>query len=218
MGVVGIIAILYGVRQVAQGLHLFNSTSSSAKPASTAPSKSHAETIQEIEKTLASLQQSRSPASVAPSAPAPLADDLEADFTQGCYIQYPKGWEKKENSPVSVMFIAPKSSGLSANMIVTSEPFAGTLRQYVDATISAVKASSPAVRVVSDVAFTSSLETKGYKVTIRNKIKDVEFAQALYFFDNKTGTKIVITSSASSAQAAKLDPLFDRCVAQSVLY
>lgn len=211
MALVGLIAILYGARQVAQGLHLFSKTSSSAKPSLTAPAKSHEETLQEIEKTLVSLQQSAAPAAT-PKDPAAVAGDLEGAATQGCIIQYPKGWERKENSPVSTMFIAPKSSGLSANMILTSDQFAGTLRQYVDATMTAVKSSSPALRVVSDAPF-ASVFVNGYKMTVRNKIKDVEFGQTLYFFDGKPGTKVVITTSALSAQAAKLDLLFDRCLA-----
>jgi hypothetical protein len=70
---------------------------------------------------------------------------------------------------------------------------------------------------MSDAAFPSARTTPGaYKVALQNKFKDVDFAQNIYFFDGAPGTKVAITSSAPNAQAAMLDPLFDRCAAKVV--
>ena len=198
MGVVGLVAVLYGARQIASGLHLFSSKSNS-----------NARLPAVIENEMTPLANSQSVSAT------PAADIfLDGADVQGCYLRVPKGWEKKDTAGVSTIFSAPKSSGLSANLIVTTEPFAGSLRQYVDATITAVKASSPGVRQVSDEGFRSHLMAAGgYKVKLSNKIKDVEFVQAIYFFDGKPGTKVAITTSVAAAQASQLDSVFDRCVA-----
>jgi len=195
-GVVGVIAILYGARQVAHGLHLFSSTSTSTaqKP------------------PIISNEMTRLADSARATTIQATPYSVQMHLVQGCYLFLPDGWEKKENSPTSTMFTAPKSSGLSANVIVTSEPFAGTLRQYVDATISGVKASSPAARLVSDVTFSALLKNPGYRVGFRNKIKDMEFSQVIYFFDADPGTKIAITTSVPNAQAPQLERLFDEYV------
>jgi hypothetical protein len=79
-----------------------------------------------------------------------------------------------------------------------------------------VKASSPAVRQVSDATFSAILTNPGYRVGFRNKIKDLEFSQVIYFFDADPGTKLAITTSAPNAQAPQLEPLFDDSVGKLV--
>ncbi|MEY2506528.1 MAG: hypothetical protein QOH01_857 [Verrucomicrobiota bacterium] len=200
LGVAGIVAIGLGAWQIANGLHLFSSKH-------TSPSRQDPVISNEMTQLADSLR-----STPIPSTP----DTVRMQLVQGFYLFIPKDWEKKESSPTSTMFIAPKSSGLSANVIITSDPFAGTLRQYVDATISAVKASSPAVRQVSDATFSAILTNPGYRVGFRNKIKDLEFSQVIYFFDADPGTKLAITTSAPNAQAPQLEPLFDDSVGKLV--
>ncbi|MEY2574061.1 MAG: hypothetical protein QOJ87_2274 [Verrucomicrobiota bacterium] len=200
LGVAGIVAIGLGAWQIANGLHLFSSKQ-------TSPSRQDPVISNEMTQLADSLR-----STPIPSTP----DTVRMQLVQGFYLFIPKDWEKKESSPTSTMFIAPKSSGLSANVIITSDPFAGTLRQYVDATISAVKASSPAVRQVSDATFSAILTNPGYRVGFRNKIKDLEFSQVIYFFDADPGTKLAITTSAPNAQAPQLEPLFDDSVGKLV--
>ena len=143
---------------------------------------------------------------------------MNAWVSKSCYLRVPKGWDEKDLGAGGTMFSAPKSGGISANLIVISEPFAGSLRQYADATLSSVKAASPGAQKVSDTAFATNSGGRGYKVGLRNKIKGIDLAQTIYFFDGKYGKKTTITTSAAAAQARELEPLFDQGVKAAVLY
>ncbi|MEY2519842.1 MAG: hypothetical protein QOF24_1601 [Verrucomicrobiota bacterium] len=212
MGVVGVIAILYGARQVANGLHLFSSKSSS-----TSTSREPAPVKNEISNEMTQLRDSVLPAaspvtaSKDPATSRYIKDESQGAFLADCAVWVPKGWEKTDPGGGGTMYSAPKSSGLSANLIVTSQPFAGSLREYANATITAVKASSPSAREVSDEEVTNFMRKRGYKVLFQNKNQGRDITQALYFFGEDDGPKVVMTTTAVAAQAAQLAPLFDQC-------
>ena len=113
--VVAVIAIILGVIQIMRGLHLI-----SYKPAAKPP---------QVQVTKEKNQA--------------LGERIYL-ANYGCSLQVPKGWEKKDAAGGGIMFRAPKSSGSSANLIINSEPNAGSLPQYADATIALVKANTPA--------------------------------------------------------------------------
>ena len=116
----------------------------------------------------------------------------------GCSIRPPKGWERKDVGGGGTMFSAPSSSGSPANIIITSEPYAGSLSQYQDATIKAVKAVDPAAKMTYDIRgnTTASFCYGCGIVTFQRKIKDLDIEQNLYLFDGLAGQKIVMTTSA----------------------
>ena len=94
------------------------------------------------------------------------------------------------------MFSAPSSSGSQANLIITSEPYAGSLWEYKEATIKAVKTVDPSAKMIDDSFFSSDSRAHGHQVTFRRKIRDVDIEQNLYFLDGLTGKKIVMTTTA----------------------
>ena len=131
----------------------------------------------------------------------------------GCSLRPPKSWERKDAGGGGTMFSAPSSSGSPANIIITTEPYAGSLSQYQDATIKAVKAVDPTAQMTFDIR--GNITFASYVcgiVTFRRKIKDLDIEQNLYFFDGLAGQKIVITTSTSAAQAQELKPRIDKSV------
>lgn len=130
----------------------------------------------------------------------------------GCSLRVPRGWTEKQTPQGGTMFVAPKESGYSANLQVFSEPFAHTLREYVDANISAVKGAAPGAKFVSDAPFTADSGSPAFKTTFSNKVEELDLAQAMYFFDGPAGRKILVTTTAQAKHGAELEPLFDACV------
>jgi hypothetical protein len=123
----------------------------------------------------------------------------------------PQGWEvKPPEPPVLTKIVAPKESGYASSMIVTSETFEGSLRQYADDNIKSLQAAGPdANKVVNDSAFTTDARVSAYKVQLRNKVKDIDLTQTMYFFEGPSNRKVIVTWTASVQQAAELASLFD---------
>ena len=147
----------------------------------------------------------------APTRPQEVGEKV-AVAAHGCSLRVPRGWTEKQTEQGGTMFVAPKESGYSANLQVFSEPSAQTLREYVDANISAVKGAAPDAKFVSDAPFAADSGSPGFKTAFSNKFKDLEVAQAMYFFDGPAGRKILITTTAPAIHGAELEPLFDACV------
>jgi hypothetical protein len=129
-----------------------------------------------------------------------------------CALRVPKGWREKAAPSGGTMFVSPKESGHSANLIVMSEAFAGSLREYADANIAGVKTVSPAATFNRDEAFASDSGAPSFRASFANKMEDLEVAQAMYFFDGPPGRKIVVTTTVPAADAAALQPLLDSCL------
>jgi hypothetical protein len=122
----------------------------------------------------------------------------------------PRGWEvKPAQPPMLIKIVAPKESGYVSSMIVTSEPFEGSLRQYVDANIKSLRATGPDAKIVTDSEFTTDAKASAYKVQLSNKMKDLELAQTMYFFDGPSSRKIIVTCTATAKQGPELASLFD---------
>ncbi len=110
------------------------------------------------------------------------------------------------------MFVAPKSSGYTANIVTSVEPFDGTLRAYADANLKAVQATFPDAKVLSDTEFSTDAKTTGYKLKFQNKIKEADLIQTMYFFEGQPGRKVVVTCTAPLKVGPELDSLFDSCM------
>ena len=130
-----------------------------------------------------------------------------------CSLRVPRGWEQTPmEGGNGVKFVAPKASGYTANFNVLSDPFAGSLDEYAEATISAVKAAVPAAVLGAKVPFGTDSGVASLKLPLRQKVKDVEVAQILYLFEGQNGRKMVLTSSTTATQLADMEKLFDACM------
>ena len=125
----------------------------------------------------------------------------------------PEGWQNKPGpQPGVTMIVAPQASGLSSNMVTTVESFAGSLTDYVEANEKALQTSVPDAKLLSDAKFITNGKMTGYKVKLQNKIKDIDLAQTMYFFEDANRRKIIVTCTAPAKFGADLDPLFDECM------
>jgi hypothetical protein len=147
------------------------------------------------------------------SSPATQPQKLGETYAsaEGGYThRIPQGWQvKPAQSPILIKIVAPKESGYVSNMIATSEPFEGSLRQYVDANIKSLRATGPDAKIVNDSEFTTDAKASAYKVQLSNKMKDLELAQTMYFFDGPSSRKVIVTCTASAKQGPELASLFD---------
>jgi hypothetical protein len=130
----------------------------------------------------------------------------------GCSVPIPTGWERK-SIPEGTMFLAPKATGLAANLIVTSEETHLALRPFADlVTAQSLKSLTDAkaeAKVVSDVSFAAG-NGPAIKVTVKIKDEGLEMVQTKYFFEAK-GRKITINATALAAENGVLVPVFDAC-------
>jgi ABC-type sugar transport system substrate-binding protein len=150
------------------------------------------------------------------SASAPAPQKIGETFTSaenGYSHRIPQGWESKPPPPSKVaMIVAPKSSGLSSNLVTTIEPYDGTLRAYVDdANIQPLKKKAVKAKVIR-TDFTTDSKVSAYKVKLQSKSNNVDLAQTMYFFEGPGNKKIVITWTAPAQFQAGLEPLFDACM------
>ncbi len=147
------------------------------------------------------------------STPAPQKiGDTFTSAEHGYSHRIPLGWERKPAPPSkAVMIAAPKSSGLSSDMVTTVEPYDGMLDAYVDANIQPLKKSAVKGKVVRR-EFTTDSKTSAYKVKLQNKVQGADVAQTMYFFQGPGDKKIVVTCTAPVAFQAQLEPLFDGCM------
>lgn len=129
-----------------------------------------------------------------------------------CSLRVPKGWGQEPSGNGGTMLSAPKTSGHAANLSIAGEPFAGTVREYADVTIKAVKEAMKDAKVTADAPFTTDAGLPAIKVTFLNQFQGKEITQALYFYDVGAGQKLVATASMPAQDAGELMALFDGCL------
>ena len=132
--------------------------------------------------------------------------------SHSCLLRVPTGWEQKPSPGGGVMFVAPKTSGYSANFIILSQPWAKSLNDYADGNIAGVKSAVPSAEMGVKAPFTLDSAAESVKVSLKSKNNALELGQSMYFFEGRPGQKIVITSTAPLNQHAELEPLFDSCM------
>ena len=147
------------------------------------------------------------------SAPPQKLGETYTSTEKGYSHRIPQGWENKPGpQPGMTMIVAPKESGVSSNMVTTVETFAGSISDYVDANKRALQTSFPDAKVLNDSAFVTDAKATGHKVKLQNKVKDIDLAQTMYFFEGADGRKIIVTCTAPAKFAGDLDSLFDDCM------
>jgi hypothetical protein len=110
------------------------------------------------------------------------------------------------------MFVSPASTQLASNMVTTIEPYEGTLADYIAANKQAVTSAAPDAKFLSDTEFATDAKVSAHKVKLQNKMKDIDLAQTMYFFDAPNGKKIIVTCTSPAKYAADLEGLFDDCM------
>jgi hypothetical protein len=147
------------------------------------------------------------------SPPAQKMGETYTSTENGYSHRVPQGWENKPGpQPGVTMIVAPKESGLSSNMVTTVETFAGSLSDYVDANKRALQSNMPDAKVLTDAEFATDAKATGHKVKLQNKVKELDLAQTMYFFEGADGRKVIVTCTAPAKYAADLDSLFDDCM------
>jgi hypothetical protein len=147
------------------------------------------------------------------STPAPQKiGDTFTSAEHGYSHRIPLGWETKPPPPSkAAMIAAPKSSGVSSDMVTTVQPYDGILLAYVDANTQSLRKSAAKGKVVR-AEFATDSKTPAYKVKLQNKLKDADVGQTIYFFQGPGDKKIIVTCTAPVELQAQLEPLFDACM------
>ena len=147
------------------------------------------------------------------SAPSQKLGETYTSTENNYSHRIPEGWQSKPGPrPGVTMIVAPKETGLSSNMVTTVESFPGTLTDYVDANKKALQTNLPDAKILSDVDFVTDAKTTGHKVKVQNKVKDLDLAQTMYFFDGTDGRKVIVTCTAPAEFGPDLDSVFDGCM------
>ncbi len=131
-----------------------------------------------------------------------------------CALRLPKDWEKRPAAQGGVMFIAPKSQGGAANLVINSDAFAGNVDAYAEENLTEVKKVAPSLEMrdahPQPFAIDSGATTLRWR--FRNNFQGVAAAQAMYFTEGAGGKKIVVTVTAPAAQDEEYGALFDACL------
>ncbi|MGI8889742.1 MAG: DcrB-related protein [Chthoniobacterales bacterium] len=171
-GLIGLIVIFFGVKQMSRGVH--EMTGASSPPP------------QELGETYTSMQ-------------------------NGYSFRIPKGWETKSGSQPGMMMIsAPKDSGLASNMVTTSDPFKGSLTDYIEANKEALRKDVPTAKIVNDTAYATEAKVTAHKVKLQNKVNEMDLVQTMYFFEGPEGRKVIVTCTTPAKFDGQLESLFDQ--------
>ena len=135
------------------------------------------------------------------------------DTAHGCSYLPPKGWEKKSAANGMTKF----ASEDGPNVSVLSQPFPGALREFADANITGVKNAFPEAEVLTDDSFATAQGPAALRIKFKNKYKNIELVQIMYFFEGKEGQKILMTASMASNAADANEPAFDACASSLTL-
>lgn len=133
--------------------------------------------------------------------------------TLGFSYTVPKSWNVSTDTSISKYPLArgPVSDNFTANFNAVDEDYTGTIDQYVEANMVTLRKSFKNLTVVAQGKFTTASGLDGRRVvTEHNTFQSRYLRQTFYFFKSPFGRKwVVLTSSTTKPQGAKLQPLFD---------
>ncbi|RBP44307.1 hypothetical protein DES53_104126 [Roseimicrobium gellanilyticum] len=135
----------------------------------------------------------------------------------GCSLHLPDGWVQKPEQRNAVLFEFPRGAKDRGSMIIDSEAFDGTLKEFTDGHVKNMIHANPEMQIVSEGPFKTDGGIEAQKVTMRNRIGSVYLAQGMYFFEGPPGRKIKATYAASVA-GDDLEPIFDACLKTLLLH
>lgn len=135
----------------------------------------------------------------------------------GCSLHLPDGWVEKEEQRDAVLFEFPRGARDRGSMIIDSEDFPGSLKEFTEAHLKNMMTANPEMQVVSEGPFQTEGGVPAHKITMRNRIGTVYLAQGMYFFEGPPGKKIKVTYAASVA-GDDLEPIFDGCLKTLLLH
>lgn len=111
-----------------------------------------------------------------------------------CSLRVPKLWTRKDVEEGATIFSAPPdSSRYPMNIIVNSEAFAGSLKEYAQATVKSVRAMDPAVEIGEIKDFETEAGATGQWVRFHRVVQDKKVLHDLHVYDGPRGNKIVVT-------------------------
>jgi hypothetical protein len=112
-----------------------------------------------------------------------------------CSLRVPKAWIRKNGEAGATMFSSPPDSAYPSNLIVNSEPFAGSLKEYKEATLKAIHAIDPAAEIIHHAQFKTEAGATAESVTFSRVVQGNSLLQELSFYDGAGASKIVVTMS-----------------------
>jgi hypothetical protein len=135
----------------------------------------------------------------------------------GCSLHLPDGWVQRNEPRAAVMFEFPRGAKDRGSLIIDSEAFDGSLKEFTDGRVKNMIVANPEMQITSEGPFKTDGGIEAQKITMRNRIGSVYLAQGMYFFEGTPGRKIKATYAASVA-GDDLDPIFDACLKTLLLH
>ncbi len=129
----------------------------------------------------------------------------------GVTMRMPAGWEQTPNSSGGVAYVAPKSSGYNANIIVLGESFAGPMKDYVGETILKLTDGIPNLKIQGPSGLTTNDGTQAVKLTLENPHEKGILTQDMFIIEGAPPLKVIVTCTVPQGDHAALAPLFEAC-------
>ena len=127
----------------------------------------------------------------------------------------PPGWniEVREGQQFHLMFAAGKPV-FTPNINFKDETIAAPLDDYAQASIKTILAGTEqlgatSIAVLEKKNFVTSSSVSGIRVAFRTEYKGLIIRTLQYYFDGKSGTKLIVTCTALESDKDTLDQVFD---------
>jgi hypothetical protein len=134
------------------------------------------------------------------------------DEAGGFSFAPPDGWTARPFPGMKFKVVAgPVASGFAPNIVVTDEPFGGSVDEYVQQSLRVGPRVLKNLRVVSQDPFRTASGLQGMRVAIEHDMNGKRLRQLQYIFD-RARTKYVLTCSVLAADGDARDATFDDCM------
>jgi hypothetical protein len=147
-----------------------------------------------------------------PSVTATPSPDRHFEPSGGFSYVPPVGWEVTESSQIPYkVAIGPAEDGFAANITIVDEPFAGSLEEYVSASIKSMSEFFQGFQLVGQDEVTVEGGATGAKIVVENEQSERKLRQTFYILD--AGEKmLVITCTRLSSSSEELDAVCEGSV------
>jgi len=139
--------------------------------------------------------------------------DLFTERNGGFSMSMPRGWQPMDVGLKYSAIIGNTENGFTPNFTFVDDIFAGSISEYIDATLSALGLFYSDLIIINRGNFSTGSGLQGEYVLIQGRLGEISVRQKAYVFPNVKGDgNITITSSAPSINGERFDAIFDECV------
>lgn len=126
----------------------------------------------------------------------------------GYSVEPPDGWVVNDfpGSPYKGLF-GTRINNFTPNINIQEEKYGGPMDLYIRLNMIQLEKLMKAEKV-SQTPF-SAKNSSGVKVITLTEFNDFQLTQTLYFFENPSGQKVVVTATTNRGTGSQYEPVFD---------